>query len=64
MADAFRKGKFELIALTETKLKGNREVSWCGVNGIIDSVQEIEKPREGMTVLCDTVGRLTLDYYI
>ena len=26
VADAFRKGKFELLALTETKLKGNGEV--------------------------------------
>ena len=31
----FREAKFELLALTETKLKGNGEVSWCGVNGII-----------------------------
>ena len=38
--DAFRKGKFELLALTKIKLKGNGEV-----NGIISGVQEIE--REG-----------------
>ena len=35
VVDVFRKGKFELLAWTETKLKGNEEVSWCGVNGII-----------------------------
>ena len=35
VADVFRKGKFELLALTETKLKGNEEVSWCGLNNII-----------------------------
>ena len=40
--DVFRKGKFELLALTETKLKGNGEVSWSGVNGIIVGVQEME----------------------
>ena len=41
MVDIFRKGKFELYALIEAKLKGNAKVSWCEVNGII-SVQEIE----------------------
>ena len=45
--DVFREGKFELLALTETKLKGKGEVSWCGVNGIIAGVQEMERPREG-----------------
>ena len=34
----FRKGKFELLGLTETKLKGNREVSLCRVKGIIAGV--------------------------
>ena len=33
--DVFREGKFELCALMEMKLKGNGEVSWYGVNGII-----------------------------
>ena len=33
--DIFKKGKFELPALTETKLKGKGAVSWCGINGII-----------------------------
>ena len=27
----------------QTKLKGEGEVSWCGVNGIISSVQEMER---------------------
>ena len=30
--DVFRVEKFELLALTESKLKANWEVSWCGVN--------------------------------
>ena len=38
MVHDFRKGKFELLALSETKLRGNGEVSWCGVNGIIVGV--------------------------
>ena len=31
-ADVFRKGKFELLPMAETKLKENGEVSWCGMN--------------------------------
>ena len=27
--DVFRRGKFELLALTQTKMKGDGEVSWC-----------------------------------
>ena len=46
-----RNGKFELLAFTETKLKGNGEVSWCGVNSIIAGVQEMERAREGVSVL-------------
>ena len=49
--DVFREGKFELLALTTTKLKGNGEVSWCGVNGNIAGVQEMERAREGVTIL-------------
>ena len=37
VVDVFRKGKFELLAL-EMKMKGNGEVSWCEVNGIITGV--------------------------
>ena len=37
-----KKRKFELLDLTERKLKGgNGEVSWCGVNVFIVGVQEI-----------------------
>ena len=49
--DVFGKGKFKPLALTKTKLKGNREVSWCGVNG----VQERERAREGVAVLLNDV---------
>ena len=48
VVNIFRKG---VLPLTETKLKGNEEVSWCGVNGIIAGVQEIERVREGVVVL-------------
>ena len=47
----FRKGKFELLALMETKLKRNVELSWCRINGIIAGVQEMERAREGATIL-------------
>ena len=56
MVDVFRKGKFELLSLMETKLKGNGEVS-CGVKGIIASVQEMERAREGMVILLNNVWR-------
>ena len=36
MVDVYREGKFEILALTEMKLKGNGDISWYGVNGIID----------------------------
>ena len=44
-----------MVALAETKLKGNGEVSWCGVNGIIAGVQEIERAREGEAILLKAV---------
>ena len=42
VVDVFRKGKFQFLALMEAKLKGNGEVSWYGLNGIIAGVQEME----------------------
>ena len=53
--DIFREGKFELLNLTETKLKGNGEISLCGVNGIIAGVQEMEIIREGVAILLNDV---------
>ena len=57
VVDIFMKGKFKLLALTKTKLKGKGEISWCGVNGIFSGVQEMESAREGVAVLalCGTV---------
>ena len=43
--DIFKKGKFELLALTETKLKEKGEVSWSGINIIFAGVQEMEITR-------------------
>ena len=43
----FRRGKFELLALTETKFKGD------GVNGITAGVQEIEMAGEGVAILVE-----------
>ena len=51
MVDVFRRGKFKLLAMTESKLKRNGEVSWCGINDIIPGVQKIERAREGAIVL-------------
>ena len=44
-----------MLALTKTKLKGNGEVSWCGVNGFIASVQETEKIGKDVAVLLKEV---------
>ena len=44
-----------MLALADTKLKGNGKVSWCGVNGIIATVQEMERAREGVTILLNDV---------
>ena len=41
--DIFKKGKFELLTLTETKLKGKEEVSWSEVNVIFAGVQEMRE---------------------
>ena len=55
VVDIFKEGKLELLALMEMKLKGNGEVSWCGVNGIVAEVQEMERAREGMAILLNDV---------
>ena len=61
--DVFRKGKSELLAFTEKKLKVNGEVSWCGINGMIACVQEMEIAREGMGVLL-VEGRCSCFYVL
>ena len=55
LVDIFKKEKFELLALMETKLKGKGEVSWPGVNVIIAGVQEMERAREGVAILLNDV---------
>ena len=55
MESVFRRGKFEWLTLTATKLKGNGEVSWCGINGITAGVQENERVRDGVDVLMNGV---------
>ena len=55
MVDVFKRGKFEFLALTETKLKGTGEVSWSGANVIFDSVKEMERAREGVAVLLNDI---------
>ena len=61
--DVFRKGKFELLALMETNLKGNGEVLWCGVNGIIAGVQEMKRAREGVAVLLNDVCHIVVTVF-
>ena len=52
--DVFRKGKFEFLALMDTKLKGNEEITWCGVSGIIAGVQK-ERSMEEVAILLNDV---------
>ena len=37
--------------MMETKFERNWELSWCGVNGILTSVQKIERARKGVSIL-------------
>ena len=53
--EIFKKGKFELLALTETKMTGKGEVSCSAVNVIFAGVQKMERAREGMAVLLNDV---------
>ena len=55
MVDIFKKGKFKLLAFTETELKRKGEVSWSGVNVIFAGVQEMKRAREGLAVLLNDV---------
>ena len=55
MVDILKTGKFDLLALTETKLKGIGEVSWVEINGIIFGVEEVKRAREGVSVLLSDV---------
>ena len=44
--DVFKESKFKLLALADTKLRGN---------GIIASAQEMERGREGVAILLNDV---------
>ena len=60
MVDVFRMGNFELLALTETKLKSNEEVSWFGLNDIITGIQKMERAREGVAILFNDVWHIAV----
>ena len=53
--DSFKEGKFELLALMKTKLKGKGEVSWSEVNVTFTGVHGMERGREGVAVLLNDV---------
>ena len=55
--------KIRIASLTETKLKGNGEVSWCEVNGIITGIPEMKRARKGVAVLLNDVWhRVVIDF--
>ena len=49
--DIFKKGKFELLALKQMRLRGKGEVSWSGDTG----VHEMERARERVAILLNDV---------
>ena len=51
VVDVLRRGKFEFLDSTETRSKGNGELSWCSVNGINAGVQDTERTREDVATL-------------
>jgi exonuclease III len=53
--NVFRKGKFDLLALTETKMKGKGEDVWCGVKCVYAGVNENVRAREGVAILLSDV---------
>ena len=55
VVNIFKKGKSELLALTETKLKGKGEALWSEVNVIFVGVQEMERTREMVAILLNDV---------
>ena len=44
--DVFRNGRFDLLALTETKMTGSGEAEWCGVKCVYGGVERFERARE------------------
>ena len=51
----FKKEKFELLTLMETKMKGKGEISWTEVNVIFAGVHDMERAKEGVAVLLNGV---------
>ena len=49
-----------MLSLTETKLKGNGEVSWCMVNGIIAGTLETARARSQVLVEVMSITDLVL----
>ena len=44
-------------------MKGNGEVSWCGINSIIAGIQEMERAGEGVAVpLNDVWHSVVIDF--
>ena len=62
--DVFRRGRFDLLALTETKLKGNGEDEWCGVKCVYAGVEKNERAREGVAVLMSELWHKSLVNFV
>ena len=61
--DVFRKGKFDLLAVTETKMEGNGENEWCGVKCVCVGVERNERGIERFAILMsDLWQRAMVDF--
>ena len=49
--NVFKNGKFELLVLTETKVKGSGEDEWCGVKCVYAGVERNVRAKKGVTIL-------------
>ena len=58
--DVFRKGKFDLLTVTETKMKGNVLIEWCGVKCVCAGVERNERGRKGIAILMSDLWYRTM----
>src|SRR5678815_1041459 len=62
--DVFRKGKFDLLTVTETKMKGNGENEWCSVKCVCAGVERNERGREGVAILMSDLWYRAMEDFV
>ena len=56
------KGKFDFLAVTETKMKGNSENEWCGVKYVCAGVERNERGRGVAILMSDLWYRAMVNF--